>query len=180
MSQVTYYFNSYNNGEAWQAYGSYMVNGSLADAALTWNAGQVQALTGNTCPGTDLGYISKVELRSHVYSNNGSPEQDIILRPVFSGATDGNDYPSGFVLDDPGDWTSYIDITADANAPAVWAWTDVEDLECDVQNGAATANVNCSKVEIRITYGVAPPVWSPADLPGLKLWLRADVDGDCI
>lgn len=48
-------------------------------------------------------------------------------------------------------------ITIDTNAPGSWAWTDVQNLDCDVIYDQDSAGGSVSKVEVRITYGVATP-----------------------
>ncbi len=80
---VTYYFNSYDPNEAWE--------NPSGNGASTTIGGDVHLLNGNTCPGTNLGTITMVELRVHGYYEG--VQRDIILRPVFGGSSDGDNYP---------------------------------------------------------------------------------------
>lgn len=61
---VIYAFNARNASPAapWETTPANMVNGVETDYAETNNDGEVEELTGNDCPGDDLGDISKVEL----------------------------------------------------------------------------------------------------------------------
>ena len=121
-----------------------------SDFAGTTIDQDVELLTGNTCPGTNLGTISKVELRAYTY-NEYYPLIVDYLRPVFSGG-DGDNHDIGSVLDD---WSSYFDITSDTNAPSPWSWSDVQNLDCDVYRDNAYGmplDSYIAKVEIRVTY----------------------------
>ena len=67
MAEISYYFNTYNSGgEEWVDYPQRMVDNDLLFSAQSPDANvpDIQLLTGNTCDGTDLGTISKVELRN--------------------------------------------------------------------------------------------------------------------
>ena len=149
MSVVTYYFNAYDVGvEEWTNNPDRMVDNNTGLYASTSTDTQVQLLTGNTCPGTDLGTISKVEIRA--YGIVDHPTSKVNFRPVFGGASDGNLHVSS--IHSSNAWSNYIDITADYNAPAAWAWSDVPNLDCDVIYDQFTTGGSVSKVEIRVTY----------------------------
>jgi len=143
---VTYYFNAYDEGgEEWFSYPERMVDGATGTVAGGMEE-EIQLLTGNTCRGTDLGTITKVELRA--YGTIGGFVAGVLLRPVFSGSSDGDDHNLSEVSDD---WTDYVDITSDTNAPGTWSWTNVQNLDCDAEvYGGMSAGV--AKVEIRVTY----------------------------
>ncbi len=149
MSLVTYYFNAYDSGgEEWETTPANMVDGNTANFASTDNVGEVQLLTGNTCDGTDLGEISKVELRAFV--NVPSIGRLISVKPVFPGG----DGDASITFGTFNGWTSYQDITSDTNAPGTWDWNDVQTLDCDISIGVGLTYA--SKVEIRVTY--TPPI----------------------
>ncbi|MCK5606814.1 hypothetical protein KAR91_33235, partial [Candidatus Pacearchaeota archaeon] len=185
--QVTYYFNSFDNSEAWATNPGYMVDGSISNYAETTINGDVELCDGNDCSGTDLGTISLVELR--VFAYYSGTQRNTILRPVFGGTTDGLDYiyrtPNGVA------WSPWFDITNDPiGAPPSWDWTDVEGLDCDVEVGPGVLGftLHCSKVEMRVTYtAYNPPEISnpyPADgsngvsiSPMLNITV-SDADGD--
>ncbi len=162
--QATYYFDSYDDapfGEAWATNPSYMVNGNENNHASTGVDGDIELCNSNSCTGTDLGTISLVELRVKSYYSSG--QRDTILRPSFGGTTDGLDYPYQTTVMDT--WSQWFDITRDPFAPPSWGWSDVDNLDCDVEAENAPMGppftLYCSKVEIRVTYtGNNPPVIS--------------------
>ena len=88
MATVTYYFNAYDSGgEEWGNNPEKMVDNLIGvnDMARTYTDGKVELLTDNTCDGTDLGTITKVELRDlHIVFgfNDGNR---LYLRPIFGG-----------------------------------------------------------------------------------------------
>ena len=135
--EVTYYFNGYDSVEKWFFPGS-MTDSSTATHAWTQGDGNTQLLTGNTCLGTYLGIIAKVELRVHGAAYLLEENDDIILRPVFPGG-DGDDHQVDMPVYDSDlpptygrDWSAYVDITTDTNAPSPWTWSAVQALYCDV------------------------------------------------
>jgi len=158
-SEITYYFNSYNEEEAWATSPGNMVDGSTSNYASTSSNGDVELCNGNTCSESDLGTISKVELRVHGYYSG--IQHDIILRPVFSGEFDGEDYT--YQTTSEADWSEWFDITNDGKAPETWDWDDVKDLDCDVEteNDASRFTLYCSKVEIRVIYNAGPEISDP-------------------
>ncbi len=156
---VTYYFNAYNaaNPGSWAQYPERTADGSTGTYGRDNVNGHYVQFTGNTCPGTDLGAISAVEVRIYWAGNI----QDLAyprLIPYFGGSTaaagvyqdntrSGSDeqYPY---------WSGYFDITSDANAPGSWTWSDVQNLDLRLQlvrNG--NGRVLACKVELRVTYG---------------------------
>jgi len=155
-TEVTYYFDAYDSGEAWDTKPEDMVDGTTDTFALSGGIGDIELCNGNTCLGTDLGIITKVEIR--IYAAAIQEGYDYIyLRPVFSGG-DGDNHDVGSLSYD-GEWSSYYDITSDTNAPANWTWTDIQNLDCDVEDyqDGGLSTTFASKVEIRVTYtaGVA-------------------------
>jgi len=154
---VTYYFNGYNKlGEVWTTWPSYMVNGDENTYASTITSGDVELCNGNTCPGTDLGTITKVELCCKGYHSGGYITPPYIrLRPVFPLGDGGN---HDFSTSSEAAWSTWYDITNDPNAPT-WTWSAVDNLDCDVVAYTGGATLYCSKVDIRVTY--TPPSNSP-------------------
>jgi len=106
-NQEIYHFNSHDNKEYWANNPSYMVDGSTSNFASTSVDGQVELCNGNTCPGEDLGTISKVELRVHGYYSGD--QRDIIFRPVFDGVIDGSDYY--YQATTTPSWSQWFEIT---------------------------------------------------------------------
>jgi hypothetical protein len=152
-SQTTYYFNSYDKTEQWANSPGDMTDGSIETHAYA-SSGDIQLLDDNTYE-ENTGNILKVELRTRGYCYGG--QRDITLRPVFNGSTDGSNYT--FEPSSTGSWSSWYDITTDANAPSNWTWTDISNLECDVEaeSGYMFGTSYCAKVELRVTYTDTPP-----------------------
>jgi hypothetical protein len=166
-SEIVYYFNGYDTNETWSSNPSYMVDGNTSNYASTTLNDDVEFCDNNTCPGNDLGIISKVELRVYGYYS-GSPG-DIILRPVFNGTNDGFNH-STRITSSP-NWSYWVDITNDhpgPGQPSVWAWSDVDTLGCDVEAemGMGMCTFYCSKVEVRITYNQLPAISNPYPADG--------------
>ena len=169
-SEVTYYFNSYDTGEAWSTNPGYMVDGNIGNYALAsgMDFNCVELCDGNTCSKkVNLGNISKVELRAYGYYSGS--QRDIILRPIFGGTEDGDNYT--FVTTTTPSWSSWFDITndtSDLEDLEEWSWYDIKDLMCDVEaeDDFGIWNLYCSKVEMRVTYTPHPSEISdpyPAD-----------------
>ncbi|MDD5082734.1 MAG: hypothetical protein PHU08_05110 [Dehalococcoidales bacterium] len=157
MAEVTYYFNAYTIG-VWTDPGK-MVDGDTGTFGYTSTKNAEQVLTGNSCPGTNLGIITKVELRLYGYGD-GDDRQD--LMPVYNGAA--GDTRQITPASSPG-WTAYVDITTGTNAPAVWTWNDVVTLDVkDKFVAIAKGNTAyCARIDIRVTYETPTP--GPEDPP---------------
>lgn len=147
---IAYFFNSRSTGN-WTDPDN-MINGLLANYATTTSEA-TETLDGNTCPGTDLGTITKVEIRVYGYGD-GDDRIDLWVKGGFIG--DEHQTTPGV----GGAWSSHVDITSDSNAPSPWTWPDVDAVDIDVEkdnSGKANA-MYCAKVEIRATYTpTAPP-----------------------
>lgn len=163
VSNVTYYFDSYDNRTDWATNPGCMVDGNISTYASTYINGDVERCDGNTCPGDDLGNISRVELR--VYGYYTSIQRDIILQPLFDG-TPGSEYT--YQATSTANWSEWFDITDDNSAPSNWQWTDVDCLDCDVKAGSGEFEFTlyCSKVEIRVSYNPAPEISDPYPADG--------------
>jgi len=151
--EATYYYNSYDNMIAWATTPGYMVDSYTQHYASTTSDFDVELCNGNTCSGTDLGTISKVEIRCFgKRSGSGMITPNIILYTmggihVFSPTTTGA-------------WSSWYDITNDPSAPDSWTWTDVDTMVVEVRSFIQPSyTLYCSKVEVRVTYN-ANPVYS--------------------
>ena len=109
----------------------------MSSSISTSTDATTETLDANTCPGTDLGTISKTEIRCYGYG-------------------DGNDQITlnGTALTMPSSagWSSYVDV-------GITTWTGVVNLNATVQyNKSGKANTMYgSKVEIRVTWGAPPP-----------------------
>ncbi len=148
---IIFDFDSYNQTEAWEIH--YPWGG-----ASTTISCDVELLDGNTCSWSpecylefSSGTITKVELR--VYGNHNGSQYDIILRPVYGGSSDGNDHRFNTVWCPT--YSPWFDITEDNNAPETWTWTDVVNLDCDVEAECkhdAPFTLFYWKVQICVTY----------------------------
>jgi len=112
VSEATYYFNS-KSSDVWTD-SAKMIDHVLTNYATTTSDGDTEVLDGNTCDGSDLGTISKVELSAYGY---GDADDRIDLTPVFGGG-DGDAHQTT-----PGvsaGWVTYVNITNDTNAPGIY------------------------------------------------------------
>ncbi|RLF77369.1 hypothetical protein DRN38_08425, partial [Thermococci archaeon] len=158
FNYVIYYFDGYDTNEAWPNNPGNMVDGISTTFANAENVGTyVQLLNNNTCPGTNLGTIEKVELRC--YGDDSDDVQATYLRPVFNGTTDGNNYTMDI---SPEKWSNWTDITNDPNAPSTWTWDDIVNLDCDVEayNVGAFGNDYVGIVQIRVNYSTSPYLYT--------------------
>lgn len=150
---VTWYFNRYDNNEAWETSPINMVDDDEDTYASTTINRDVEYCNNNSyTPDHPAGTITKVEIRAKAYANSSNHE--LYLRPVFGGTADGANHR--YLLPTIPFWSPWYDITTDPNAPLTWTWRDVESLDCDVEavhNPTSTQpEINCSKVEVRVTY----------------------------
>jgi hypothetical protein len=174
---VTYYFNAWSTAEEWKTTPQNMVDGTESNYAETKTANDVELLTGNDCPGTDLGTISKVEIRAFGYCDDA--DNGAYLRPIFD-LGDGSNYDAA-IPPATGAWGLYRDITIDPpNAPSAWIWSNVSTLDCDVEyySGAKADDVYVGEVEIRVTY-YTPTSWESYNcLECIPACLDATFSGD--
>lgn len=176
MPTITYYFNDYDTGEAWFGDSDRATNGNPDSDTHTNAALDVHGCIGNTCPGTNLGAISKVEIRAKL--RRWGAVSTVDLQPLFNG---GYGDPHNIPVSETAGWSGWEDVTNDQNAPSTWTWGEVHDMQAHVKSHIAVTNVGdwqyLYQVEIQVTYDdPLPPAFKPSDLSGLKLWLRADVD----
>ncbi|GAI90338.1 unnamed protein product, partial [marine sediment metagenome] len=127
MAEATYYFNAYTT-PVWTNPDN-LVDGDTGTFASTATKGTAQTLTGNTCPATDLGIITKVEFRLYAY---GDGDDRIDITPVFTGGN-GNAHQTTPVVS-PGDWTAYVEVTNDPNHPDWSLWSHIQDLDCIIDS----------------------------------------------
>lgn len=152
MATVSYYFDAYDGSNNWTTNPANMVDGDTGTfASTTTRLTDYQDNTGNTCPGTNLGTITKVELRAYGYYQT-SGGVNLRLIPRFGGSSNGDNHD--LALGTSAAWTSWTDITTDTNAPGSWAWSDVDNLDVRVAGswGTGSRTVYCAKVEIQVTY----------------------------
>jgi hypothetical protein len=158
-SEITYYFDGYNASVAWSTNPSYMVDGNESIYASTSMPGPnaVEKCINNTCDGSYLGNISKVELRCKAYCSN-IPVVGMNLTPVFNGNSPGSQYTYNATSGPSGNWSQWFDITSGLPS-AQWNWYNVKNLDCDVlaPDLRDSFTLYCSKVEVRVTYNPKEP-----------------------
>jgi len=154
-SEVVYYFNDFDSEECWNNEPDLMVDEEIESFAMTECNGSVELCTGNTCSGDNLGVISKVELRVNGYHEAESG--CIILRPVFNGENDGENYTFETPQSESA-WSVWFDITDDegrnvSEGLAGWPWSAVKGLSCDVEASfEEECQLFCSMIELRVVY----------------------------
>lgn len=147
MAEVTYYYDI--RGEAVWTNANYMVDNSLTTYGYTASDGTVQQFNATDCLGTDLGTITKVELRVYGY---GDGDDRIDLAFIADLSTQYQlTMPSS-----PG-WSAYVNVTDDPNIGG-WTWSQVREhtagewLLLEYDKVVTEDTIYCAKVEIRVTY----------------------------
>jgi len=161
MVEVTYYLDGYNASFPWDNDPEKMVDNILTNYATTKSDGDIQVLNSNTCPGTNLGTITKVEVRYYGYGD-GDDKLNITCK-----ADAHQTIPNA----SPATWSSYIDITNDSVAPDPWTWADIQACGMNltyIKVGKANL-MYIAKAEIRVTYTPVGPAKVTQYLAGLDL-----------
>ncbi len=146
MAEVTYYFNSRWTGN-WTNPDN-MIDGDIDLPSTLFCSICKSPLDGNTCPGTDLGTITKVEVRAYRYGDGDDGLQVFV-----------NYFGSVYMstgLSTPGTspaWGPWRNITSKFGAPSPWTWGDVITVDCKVEKRTRARGrpLYCAKVEIRVT-----------------------------
>ena len=164
-SPVSYYFDSWTDAPSNSNWANQdnMVDGDIDTDA---NASHFIAvafdiiLDSNTCPGDDLGTITKVEIRAHGNEASQSGIFSWYIDPIFvAGGGNGGNLDAENLSNE---WSQWFDITSAYNAPGTpedpgaWEWSDVVALQIEnrlTYSGSGPLN-NCltSKVEVRVTF----------------------------
>jgi hypothetical protein len=159
---ATYYFNSWSDRDTWNDTDpAEMVDGSTSTFSADNVNNHYVHLNTNQYTSGGSGTISAVEVRAYIKNNWTSSYTNrtavISMKPYFGGSTAGSAYGPSAQAWATAAWTSYYNITSDANGPGTWSWTDVANLDMRVTTvRPASGQVNVYRVEIRVTY--TPPV----------------------
>jgi len=168
-SGTTYTDTSYYDGKmtgGWEYNPNNMVDGSTTTYARETRGGSYyEYLNSNTFSISDNISIVKVEVRVHGRTVHLLPNDwaYIYLQPAFYrggdlkwGSSHLTDVPDYCPTQGSMDWSSWIDITNDNNAPSEWTKEEVENLIIAVigKNSSFLSEIYCdvSKVELRVTY----------------------------
>ena len=150
-AEAIYYFNSYG-AHNFDANPGNIVDGNEATYGNDNDNGGYIRLDGNTCPGTDLGTITKVEIATY-WSNNAAGVYQTHTPYFGANAGDGHADTNGLRAASLDTWH---DITNDTNAPETWTWADVAALEDNVVVTRTAGQTQIRVVYIRVTYLSAP------------------------
>lgn len=158
---VSYQFNAFNNNGSYDNGTGFevakIVDGNDTTAGRDNNNNHYVTLTGNTCPGTNLGTITRVTI-AYLGSSNVTSTSDIYQRFVlyFNGTTAGSTYDqsnSDFHPEASPGWSHEFDITDGAHAPSTWSWSDVRNLDLRwITRRPDTGRLNTYAVRITVTY----------------------------
>lgn len=164
MATVIYRFTAHDSDSTWDSNANYVVDGNLANYGTDNDNNSTLTLTANECTGTDLGAISKVEIRYYGALNSSTIRADIT--PKYGGSTLGTKQQWGATLTTTITAQAWKDITSDKGGS--WTWTDVQNLDALITvNRPSSGQVRVAQVEIQVTYTAnqSPTVAlnSPAD-----------------
>ena len=151
---ATYYFDG-NSASDWTN-PSNMDDGGTGTYGNSSSSGDRHAYNSNTATATDIGKITKVEIRMYGYWADGGALTNCVDCTMSSGSNfkiDFNTTPQ---------WRPYEDITSDK---ALWTWTDINDLTMTVDQDYNGTEVRVYATQIRVTYdaGVGTDVTVTAD-----------------
>jgi hypothetical protein len=144
------------------------------------NTAGIHVYNSNTYPGSGSGTITKVEVRFYGYNSGGTSFYNSVeFQPGFTDTAFfnltsyvGSPASVGFgrYADSPyidkalrydfhdiafnttPQWSAWIDITNDVNAPAAWAWGDISNLLARLSQIDPGYTVRIYGNEIRVTY----------------------------
>jgi hypothetical protein len=146
---ITYRYDSYSTSAGWNNPAN-AIDLSGATYANTTTVSASLRLDENESDGTDLGTISKVEMRAIVNVQGFSA---MTMTPYFMGASGGTAFTGVQLSPEAPSYISWIDITSDTNAPGSWDWIDVRDLDIEFEMTAFSGgDVRVHIAEIRVTY----------------------------
>jgi hypothetical protein len=118
-------------------------------AAFVYSQQDDLHLTTNECDGTDLGPITKVEVRFRHFGYG-----DHSFWPYFNGAVNGDESARFPTASGPQAWTNWDDLTDHTNSPGSgnWTWTDIQELEMRIHCYSGGAPHRIYLAELRVTH----------------------------
>ena len=158
---VNYQFTNWDVNSNWDSSPDNLVDLSTTTFGQDNEDGDYLNLNDNNCPGTDLGTITNVEISVYFKNNYSSANKSVVPRliPYFNGSNAGDTHNDAVGDYSTAAWSTWFEITSDANAPGTWTWSDVQNLDCRVETYRPNnGNLSVAKIRIRVTYSVAPPI----------------------
>lgn len=141
--------NSYSTSAGWNN-PDQAIDPSAATYSNTTTVNAKLRLDENESDGSDLGTISKVEMRAIVNVQGFSA---MTMTPYFLGVSGGTALTGVDLSPEAPSWIPWEDITSDTNAPGSWDWIDVRDLDIEFEMTAFSGgDVRVHIAEIRVTY----------------------------
>jgi hypothetical protein len=152
--QISYYFTDYDPAVSFLQYPENMVDQNLSTHAtpiIIMRDSQIQ--TSNTCTGTDLGDILKVEIGAYGYLAGIGFTIHVDMKPIFDDIESDQLYTKTFVSNLSWVW-SFVDITSDPYAPDHWTWDDIKNLAMNITSRGISAEdyFSCAETVVRVTY----------------------------
>ena len=157
----TYRYDNYSDIFNWYWHPERMVDGSLGTEAGAWYINESQWVfdlldtdDDTPCPSSGFG-IGKVEIRAYGWCSQPPADVWINLTPVFGGTNNGTNItwiPPRY--GSQRDYSPWYDITNDVNAPASWAWSDVQNLEANITymtNDPYVSTMYIFTIEVRVS-----------------------------
>jgi hypothetical protein len=148
IEQAFYYYNAKSTSN-WNNSAN-MIDGDLFMYADTFTDGTTETLTGTNCDGTDIGTITKVEMRVR---GMGDGDDEVEVTP-----SGGSTYTFVPVASPVLTWTDWQDVSADYSS-----WDDIQNLDVNVvyDKVGKGAQMNVYQVELRVTYDWVEITGSP-------------------
>ncbi len=148
-----YYFDGHSGVSTWVNPDS-AFNGATGDYARTGVTPGTSTMTGNSnvCPGTNLGDITKVEIRVNGFNSGGVNVGPLVITPIIQGTTSTPTTVTGLGVAPT--YSPYIDITNYSGAPSNWIWSTVQNLDLIIEGTIydATSDIYISYIDVRVTY----------------------------
>ena len=142
MAEVTYYFNSHTGG--WGTDPNNLDDGSDSTYA-GGGVSETQTEISTSCPGDNLGYISKVEWRAKIYSGQALGSGNFLTITIKSSGGDTLNAINFNATGAPVSWYSYTELTGITKV-----WTELSNLQAVCLS--KLASTRCYQVEILVTY----------------------------
>ena len=113
------------------------------------------SMTGNsnTCGSTDLGDITKVELRVYGFTS-GPNVGSLVITPIIQGTTSIPTTVTSLGTVGSPSYSASIDITNYSGAPSNWIWSTVQNLDVIIEGTVndSTSDIHIALIEIKVTY----------------------------